>query len=973
MKIRFIQFFLVLTICCIGGHFCYGQIPAYENLTTEDGLPSNTIYDMLQDSKGYMWFATGAGVSRFDGRRFTNYAIKDGLTELDILKLYEDSKGRIWFMGLNGATSFWLNGKIYNEDEVPFLKELKLNCAIMSMAEAGDGTIWIGSTFMNYASLSTDNKVTLFKASNTSVNFFANDAGEMFLMNENLRYQLKNDNWVFIDSIQSCSTHCLSVSDKNLHYAIAMGCDGMYSFSDSSTFTKLFPLFGEITHVNGGFSVDSSGDIFIRSTQGGVYMLINKNNSYLPIQHVFKEYCINRGYKDDEGNLWFSTSGNGAFFVPYSALRGEVLEDGHPELKHSIGCVEATQDGDLILGMNNGAVYSIEKGNLKCIAPVSTSVSSYILNIATNLEEVYYCNNEGIYARHRESNRLILIEDRSKPGKYSLGGQKSILYDRMGNIYSSNNGFYKLNRTKGNFDAVVIDKLPGDRIYSPYFDYDNNLWFECGPVLYQYDGKGDLKEYAGFQSQFRGKITGITQLDRNTILICTYGNGLHAIRNDSLVFSFASGDGLASDICGRMKVYNDTLLVSTNGGLSVLKYENQGLRLLFNLTKDDGLPTNDVKGAVMVGSVIYLATSKGLFNAPILYTKQAGSPPRIYLSALNNFQGQTLNPNGFTLTAGEANFNLSFNVISFNSHSSLMFRYKLHDNDEWSESSDAEFSFTSLSPGDYHFQICAKKNDSDWGPPFIVPFKIEMPWYKKPLTILGGILVVAILSVLIMAYFFKRRNERASIELNRLEGISKERLRIAADVHDDLGADLSNLLLESRIAAIDKDISEHERVQLKKFEMAAQSALVKVDEIIWSLDPKEDNLGDFQAYLHKYFEEFLLLSGIKGGFEFTSDSEHVNITSGQRRQLYLCVKEMLHNIQKHANASVVIMEVTCKLNEINILIDDNGVGILVNLPEVEKKGHGLSNIKKRMEMINGVFVIYSDKDGTHQRLSLGLD
>lgn len=80
----------------------FAQTVYLPHYSTKDGLPSNNCFYMLQDQKGFIWIATDAGVSRFDGAVFENFSVDDGLPDNQILQLREDSKGRIWFMALNG-------------------------------------------------------------------------------------------------------------------------------------------------------------------------------------------------------------------------------------------------------------------------------------------------------------------------------------------------------------------------------------------------------------------------------------------------------------------------------------------------------------------------------------------------------------------------------------------------------------------------------------------------------------------------------------------------------------------------------------------------------------------------------------------------------------------------------------------------------------------------------------------------------
>jgi len=104
---------VLLLILLLTAFSAYSQFSFYRNYTVNEGLPSSKVYDMIQDSKGYIWFATENGVSRFDGYDFDNYTAQDGLPANSTLKLYEDFKGRIWFLSFEGSISFYENDSIY--------------------------------------------------------------------------------------------------------------------------------------------------------------------------------------------------------------------------------------------------------------------------------------------------------------------------------------------------------------------------------------------------------------------------------------------------------------------------------------------------------------------------------------------------------------------------------------------------------------------------------------------------------------------------------------------------------------------------------------------------------------------------------------------------------------------------------------------------------------------------------------------
>ena len=134
------------------------QKQAYIQYTSKDGLPANNIYMGFQDSKGYMWFGTDAGLSRFDGYTFKNFGIQDGLPDTDIFDILEDKKGRIWFATYNGKLGYLYNDKFYNSSNSEILKGHDFNSYISCMHEDTKGNIWFGTRINGLKYLDSDGK-----------------------------------------------------------------------------------------------------------------------------------------------------------------------------------------------------------------------------------------------------------------------------------------------------------------------------------------------------------------------------------------------------------------------------------------------------------------------------------------------------------------------------------------------------------------------------------------------------------------------------------------------------------------------------------------------------------------------------------------------------------------------------------------------------------------------------------------------
>jgi len=118
------------------------QNPYIHQYTTHDGLPSNTVYYIYQDSKKFIWFATDAGVSRYDGTSFTHYRKKDGLSSNEVIRIKEDSFGRIWFFNFNATLDYFYQNKIYNKSNTPFLGSLASTVFFLDFYQDKDRKIY---------------------------------------------------------------------------------------------------------------------------------------------------------------------------------------------------------------------------------------------------------------------------------------------------------------------------------------------------------------------------------------------------------------------------------------------------------------------------------------------------------------------------------------------------------------------------------------------------------------------------------------------------------------------------------------------------------------------------------------------------------------------------------------------------------------------------------------------------------------
>lgn len=210
-------------------------------------------------------------------------------------------------------------------------------------------------------------------------------------------------------------------------------------------------------------------------------------------------------------------------------------------------------------------------------------------------------------------------------------------------------------------------------------------------------------------------------------------------------------------------------------------------------------------------------------------------------------------------------------------------------------------------------------------------------------------------------------SERKVVALNaHLEGQQRERLRIAEDLHDDFGSGLSKISLLSELAKKKTSLPEFEKIS-----SAAKELLLKMSEIVWALNHRNDTLPSLAAYIRRYASAYFEDTGIRCLFNIPAQLPESPLSGEVRRNIFLVVKETLHNTLKHAEAGRVEITFSLQTNNLVIQIADNGKGF--DQEAVAKAGNGLINMEKRMLAEGGHYLLDSEPNkGTITRLTLPL-
>jgi two-component system sensor histidine kinase DesK len=204
------------------------------------------------------------------------------------------------------------------------------------------------------------------------------------------------------------------------------------------------------------------------------------------------------------------------------------------------------------------------------------------------------------------------------------------------------------------------------------------------------------------------------------------------------------------------------------------------------------------------------------------------------------------------------------------------------------------------------------------------------------------------------------KNQLLQKELERQKAIQLERERISQDMHDDLGAGISAIKLQAEFLKY-KISQESYTEDLEAIITTSKDMNLAMREILWSLNSQNDTIGNFIEYISLYVKRFLDKTSIDPQFDWNIIEKETTLSVKARRNLFLVIKEAVHNVYKHSEANNILIQFEQTDAFFKITIIDDGIG----LSDTLQKGNGLTNMSLRMEAVNGTFEIIPVPKGSH--------
>jgi len=421
--------------------------------------------------------------------------------------------------------------------------------------------------------------------------------------------------------------------------------------------------------------------------------------------------------------------------------------------------------------------------------------------------------------------------------------------------------------------------------------------------------------------------------------IGTEGGGLN--RFDRVTASFiqyTTADGLPNNVIyGIQSDHRNNLWLSTNLGLCLFNPSNKQVR---NFTKSDGLNGNEFNryqyskapdGRLFFGGVdgatafypedVYRDSSASVviinglkvINQPITYRNSSQSAhPKYTLSAPIEYTDRL----EFTHDVGM--ISLSFSMLEYTVPEQHVFRYQLVGLDQdWVEvGSSKEAVYTNLSPGNYTFQVIGRNSNHVWSKPTQLAITVLPPWWAT--WWFRSLLVLFSLSLI---YLFYRERLEQAVKVERM------RNRIAQDLHDEIGSTLSSISLFSEVLKTgDKNLSPKSQTLLEKISNSSSEMMESMNDIVWTIKADNDRFEDVLNRMRAFAVNTTECRGIDLAFEAPKEAEDLNLNMEVRKNVYLIFKEGFNNAIKYANANAVKVHVSLHNKQLQLVIQDNGIG-----------------------------------------------
>ncbi len=911
--------------------------PAFKHFTTEDGLPSSQIYQALQSTDGYVWFATDKGVVKYNGYEFKTYTAKDGLTDNVVFDLFEDFKKRIWMISFSGSIYIYENNGIklfkYNSTIRPFLKgsiqmdisvdsleNVYISCAYGQFKVDSNGTIKI---IYDY-----DDQKGIIKLLIDDSHNFITPVGIGFVTDPRKSHVIYHLHTFGIDSIPIDDItvgRVKAVRRKNKSLLFSVG-KKLYELKNNKIIERVTVDDGIIN-----LNEDSKENLWL-CTMKGLVMFSGQNN-YSEKDTYLKGKYISDITEDRELGYWVTTIDDGIYY-----LINEKVKNYYSDSQLNAPVAFASDKSQIYAGYFSG---SLARMNTKEFALIVKEVSGPEVNsmyFDTSTSK-FYIGNKNLH--------------------YILNGKYYSISDSSNKI--ANVGFVK--KRNGIFSASFgnILRIQGDSAFSVGVfktrvvcigtNEKDDLLLGCLDGVYCFDER--KKTIRNFDPRLKDiRVDDIKNFKGNLIL-ATQGRGLLILKKDGSLVTIDESAGLCSNILHTLCISGNTIWCGSNNGISKVSFsgnvESEYTITAINVT--NGLISNEINDLEHLNDTIWVASKKGISFFKTSTNFINSMHPLVHFISLKINNIDTLVNNNYELPHTLNTIRIGFESPLFKSDGKQSYHYLLTNGEDsiGGITTNREMDFLSLRPGHYSLYVNARNNSGIMSiRPEKLNFVILAPWWQRTwfrvtglivLIIFGTILYRRRVSLIEHKYLIERK--QASLQLTAM--------RAQMNPHF-----IFNVMDSIRNYIVEKDIDSAGKY-LTSFAKLVRYTLEQSDKQECSL---EEELNMIRIYIELEKERFSKLINVEIKIDPSVDVSEIMVPT-------MILQPFIENAFKHglrntSNEGLLMINVIGKDGKVSVIIEDNGISGKEKLPAnalrfKKSQSYGISLVHERINSYNKAY------------------
>ncbi len=329
-------------------------------------------------------------------------------------------------------------------------------------------------------------------------------------------------------------------------------------------------------------------------------------------------------------------------------------------------------------------------------------------------------------------------------------------------------------------------------------------------------------------------------------------------------------------------------------------------------------------------------------------TTRSAPPPVIIEELRVDGEPVPLTDGKIIIPPGHKQLDFRYTALNFDAGDKTRFRYRVDGLDaEWVDADTRRtLQLRNLAPREYRLRVIACNSEGVWNEAGAsVAFEVE-PFFYQTLTfrILAGAAIIAVVSFAVRRAA-TRKYRRKLAQMQQQHAIERDRARIAKDIHDDVGAGLTQITLLTELARREPDQTG---ANLERISDSARTLTKAMDEIVWAVDPQHDTLIGLMDYISAYAEDFLRTAGIRCRMDLPVALPEARVDAELRYNLFLALKEALNNVVKHAKATEVWLRLRVGDKSFTLVVEDNGRGLVTDDGRSLQHQHGSSQFRVRI-------------------------